>query len=525
MTGFLIKRVLQAVFVIVAVTLLVSYAVRLTGDPALMLSQGSGSVTEQDLANIRQALGLNRPFHEQYLGYMQGLLHGDFGRSFMGGTSVAKLIGDALPATLMLAFTSLIASILISLPLGIQAAIKRDAGNVQAYMVLMELRAANGADRAELAGILRKAVDGAPSSPIPRQLLVDHYLRGGETKEALAVAQQAVAALPDNAQLFDALGRAQSANGHHNQALASFNRMAALQPQSPEPYLRMAGANLIAGDRTAAGQSWRKALEIDPRALEAQQGLVRLAMAERKSDDALAMSRTVQKQRPKEAAGYALEGEIHVAEKAWDKAIDVFRAGLKQVPASGELAVRLHEVLVTAGKKSEADRLATEWQRSHAKDATFPLYLGTRALAAKDLTPSYWINMGAMAISTLAGALLVQAAPQAPFLQSMHPFIEGFTLFCWASGTWWIPLLIVLEVWRYAIRHVPLRYDPMYWGVVFPLGMYAVCTRELTRALGLNVIDALPPLFGLAALLAWLLAGADSLLRAWQWGVGRRARH
>ena len=70
MTGFLIKRVLQAVFVIVAVTLLVSYAVRLTGDPALMLSQGSGSVTEQDLANIRQALGLNRPFHEQYLSYM-----------------------------------------------------------------------------------------------------------------------------------------------------------------------------------------------------------------------------------------------------------------------------------------------------------------------------------------------------------------------------------------------------------------------------------------------------------------------
>ncbi|KAG0740774.1 hypothetical protein G6F24_016908 [Rhizopus arrhizus] len=105
MTGFLIKRVLQAVFVIVAVTLLVSYAVRLTGDPALMLSQGSGSVTEQDLANIRQALGLNRPFHEQSLSYMQGLVHGDFGRSFMGGTSVAKLIGDALPATLMLAFT------------------------------------------------------------------------------------------------------------------------------------------------------------------------------------------------------------------------------------------------------------------------------------------------------------------------------------------------------------------------------------------------------------------------------------
>ncbi|MEZ5605752.1 MAG: tellurite resistance/C4-dicarboxylate transporter family protein [Burkholderiaceae bacterium] len=146
-------------------------------------------------------------------------------------------------------------------------------------------------------------------------------------------------------------------------------------------------------------------------------------------------------------------------------------------------------------------------------------------LAAVDLTPPYWINMGAMAISALAGSLLAQAAPQAPFLQSMRPFIEGFTLLCWASGTWWIPLLLVLEVWRYAIRHVPLRYDPMYWAVVFPLGMYSVCTRELTHALELNVIDALPPLFGLAALVAWVLACADSLLRAWQWGVQRRALH
>ncbi|HTJ98711.1 MAG TPA: ABC transporter permease, partial [Bordetella sp.] len=85
MIGFLLKRVLQAVFVIVAVTLLVSYAVRLTGDPAIMLSQGAGSVSEQDLQNIRQALGLNRPFPVQYLSYMQGIVTGDFGRSFMGG--------------------------------------------------------------------------------------------------------------------------------------------------------------------------------------------------------------------------------------------------------------------------------------------------------------------------------------------------------------------------------------------------------------------------------------------------------
>lgn len=136
MTGFILKRSLQAIFVIVVVTLLVSFAVRLTGDPALMLSQGAGSVTEEDLANIRESLGLNRPFIVQYLSYMQGVVTGDFGNAFMGGTSVGGLIADALPATLALAFTSLILSVLISIPLGIRAAVKKGTGTDQAIRIL-----------------------------------------------------------------------------------------------------------------------------------------------------------------------------------------------------------------------------------------------------------------------------------------------------------------------------------------------------------------------------------------------------
>jgi peptide/nickel transport system permease protein len=128
MSGFLIKRLLQAIFVVLVVTLLVSYAVRLSGDPALMLSQGAGSVTEQDLQNIRKGLGLDRPFLMQYTDFLRGAVVGDFGLSFMGGTPVARLIGDALPATLALAFVSLLLSVLVSVPLGIQAAGKKGKG-------------------------------------------------------------------------------------------------------------------------------------------------------------------------------------------------------------------------------------------------------------------------------------------------------------------------------------------------------------------------------------------------------------
>ncbi|WP_412776734.1 ABC transporter permease [Thalassospira lucentensis] len=125
MAGFLIKRILQAAFVIFAVTLVVAFAIRLTGDPALMLSQGAGSITEADLTRIREALGVNKPFLEQYADFFLGIFTLDFGRSFLGGTPVIDLIGKALPATLMLAFASMFVSIAVSIPLGIKAAVSR----------------------------------------------------------------------------------------------------------------------------------------------------------------------------------------------------------------------------------------------------------------------------------------------------------------------------------------------------------------------------------------------------------------
>lgn len=125
MAGFLIKRILQAIFVVIVVTLTVAFAIRLTGDPALMLTQGAGSVTEADLERIREGLGLNQPFLVQYMNFIKGLFTLDFGRSFLGGTPVSLLIKDALPATLMLAFASLAISIILSIPLGIKAAVSR----------------------------------------------------------------------------------------------------------------------------------------------------------------------------------------------------------------------------------------------------------------------------------------------------------------------------------------------------------------------------------------------------------------
>ena len=128
------------------------------------------------------------------------------------------------------------------------------------------------------------------------------------------------------------------------------------------------------------------------------------------------------------------------------------------------------------------------------------------ALSPGDLSPPYWINMGAMAISTLAGSLLIVNAPDAPLLLSLLPFIKGFTIFYWATGTWWIPLLVILAVWRHGVRRHPLQYDPLYWGAVFPLGMYAASTDEMIEAMGLHFLAFLPPLFFWLGLAAWTAA-------------------
>ena len=129
-------------------------------------------------------------------------------------------------------------------------------------------------------------------------------------------------------------------------------------------------------------------------------------------------------------------------------------------------------------------------------------------LRASEFTPPYWIDMGALAITTLAGSLIITRAPAGGPLLELLPFVKGFTVFFWATATWWIPLLVILEAWRHLRRHVRFRYETDDWDIVFPIGMYTVGTFELAHALPADFLLPIPATGVYVSLAVWLLVAA-----------------
>ena len=138
------------------------------------------------------------------------------------------------------------------------------------------------------------------------------------------------------------------------------------------------------------------------------------------------------------------------------------------------------------------------------------------------LTPPYWINMGALAITTLAGARLILSSGSWEVLHELKPFTSGFTLFFWATGTWWIPLLVIVGFWRHVIERVPVTYDPQYWSLVFPLGMYTVATFVFANAAGMPFLLIIPRIFVYIAMFAWCITFGGMLFKLGNFCVSSR---
>lgn len=124
MAGYVLRRSLQAAFSIVGVLILAFVLARSAGDPVYLLLPPTAS--EAEVVSLRQALGLDRPIGVQLLVYMANVVRGDWGESLYFREPVFEVILSRLPATLELTFTAFAVALLVAIPLGILAAVRRN---------------------------------------------------------------------------------------------------------------------------------------------------------------------------------------------------------------------------------------------------------------------------------------------------------------------------------------------------------------------------------------------------------------
>lgn len=123
---------------------------------------------------------------------------------------------------------------------------------------------------------------------------------------------------------------------------------------------------------------------------------------------------------------------------------------------------------------------------------------------AASIRPSYWVYMGATAISVYSGWSILSLLPDLPIMVATHDFISGFTFLLWAFGVFWIPMLVIFGIWRHVIQRYPVRYETELWSMVFPLGMFSVASIHLGELTGLPVVHDMGVIGTWIAAAAWL---------------------
>ena len=176
------------------------------------------------------------------------------------------------------------------------------------------------------------------------------------------------------------------------------------------------------------------------------------------------------------------------------------------------LAATLQPVL-GGGRRELALVAVFSWSVGAFLYPAVAMLVGTRLLLyplrPAELTPPYWVSMGATAITVVAGAAIVDMA-DAPMVDATRGLVAGTSVLFWAFGTWLIPVLVAGGVWRHVIHRVPLRYEPTLWSIVFPLGMYGVAGESLGQADHLPIVHAIGAGEIWVALGAWVVTCADA---------------
>ncbi len=256
----------------------------------------------------------------------------------------------------------------------LEAILEKNKDDAQVLLALANIAPGIGATQKEQLDWLERASKANPGSARPQLMLARLYARAGDTKKALAAAQQAQAIGPENPEVLDTLGTIQMAAGERNLALTTYGKLVALQPKSPVALYRLAGAQAANANQAAAADTLKKALSLKPDFVDAQAALFDLELRAGHYPEAMKIARQVQKQAASSALGFALEGDVLMAEKKFLQAARAYETA-QGMRKNGAFMIKLHAAYAQAGKPDEGDARLAQWLKESPNDALARLYV------------------------------------------------------------------------------------------------------------------------------------------------------
>ena len=267
---------------------------------------------------------------------------------------------------------------------------------------------------------LERAVERNPDSVPALTALAGFYAKQGQKKEALGVVTKAQTNYPDNKEILNLLAQTQLQLGDPAAALQNFDKLANVLPASVPLQVQIASTQLLLKNTAGAKVALTKALQIQPDNPNTQAMLGLLEVRSGNADSALGIARTLQSTPVSAPAGFSLEGVIMQQKKNHPAAVKSFERAFA-LNANGAFARQLHNALLLAGRKKEADTKIAHWLEQHLSDDGTRMYLADLSLksglgkeAAKQLEVVVK-NEGdnAIALNNLAWAYQLEKDPRA----------------------------------------------------------------------------------------------------------------
>ncbi|ALT78614.1 XrtA/PEP-CTERM system TPR-repeat protein PrsT [Paucibacter sp. KCTC 42545] len=267
---------------------------------------------------------------------------------------------------------------------GIQAWLLKHPKDAGAHLTLAGWQERADAPPQTVQASIRAAISAAPAWNAPQLALIRWFLSQGDAQAALTAAQVAVNALPTDRSVLAQLGHAQLAAGQTSQAVRTFKRVSDVQAKDPAAWVDLAAAHQAAKEPAEARKKLKQALALDGSFLAAHRGLVALALEAQDWAAAQTQSQQVQVLLPKQPEGWTWEGDTLALQKKWGAAAVAYRSAQSKA-ARSDTALRLHAVLLSDGRRADADQYERDWLAAHAGDLEFREGLARGAMARGDL--------------------------------------------------------------------------------------------------------------------------------------------